>query len=97
MLAPEEASLRQRAREFVVGAFTEVDGKPPSEEAIERAVGMLCCAFGEEEPFAPFGPPTFIGPLWEARLAILADEAGVSRQECLEGLVRQHWGNRRSP
>lgn len=94
MEAPEEASLRKRAREFVVDAFTEIDGKPPTDEAVEKAVGMLCCAFGEEEPFAPFGPPTIIGALWEARLAILADEAGVSRQECLEGLLRATWGDR---
>jgi hypothetical protein len=91
----QTASLRERSRAFVINTFTEVDGKPPSDEAIERAVGMLCCAFGEqEEPFAPFGPPTFIGLLWEARLAILADEAGVSRQECLEGLLRAAWGDR---
>lgn len=94
MPASEEAPLRERAREFVIDAFTAVDGKVPSDEAVERAVGMLCCVFGEEEPFAPFGPPTIIGPLWEARLAILADEAGVSREECLEGLIRQQWGDR---
>ena len=45
-----DTPLRERAREFVVSTFTAVDGKAPSDEAVERTTELVCRAFSKEVP-----------------------------------------------